>query len=43
MTFTKDSRIAQSYAILVLAGSMTIERVPNVGNLRSVVVEILAA
>lgn len=41
--FTKDSRIAQSYAILILAGEMTIDDVPNVGNLRAVVLEILGA
>ncbi|WP_198510277.1 CD1375 family protein [Bacillus solitudinis] len=41
MTFTKNSRIAQSYAVLILAGRMTIDSVPNVGNLRAVVTEIL--
>lgn len=41
MVFTKDSRIAQSYAILILAGQITIEDVPNVGNLREVVTQIL--
>lgn len=43
MTFTTNSRIAQSYAILILAGQMTIESVPNVGNLRDVVTEIITA
>ncbi len=43
MTFTVSSRIAQSYAILILAGQMTIESVPDVGNLRVVVQEILSA
>jgi len=43
MTFTTSSRIAQSYAILILAGQITIEDVPNVGNLRAVVQEILSA
>lgn len=43
MTFTTSSRIAQSYAILILAGQMTIEDVPNVGNLREVVQEIITA
>ena len=43
VVFTKDSRIAQSYAILILAGEMTIDDVPNVGNLRAVVLEILGA
>lgn len=43
MTFTISSRIAQSYAILILAGQITIEDVPNVGNLRAIVQEILSA
>lgn len=41
MTFTKSSRIAQSYVILILAGEITIDDVPDVGNLRAIVVEIL--
>lgn len=41
MTFTKKSSIAISYSILILAGEITIENVPNVGNLREVVTEIL--
>lgn len=41
MTFTKKSSIAQSYVILILAGEITIDNVPNVGNLREVVTEIL--
>lgn len=41
MLFTTKSRIAQSYAILILAGEMTIDDVPNVGNLRAIVLEIL--
>lgn len=43
MTFTSNSRIAQSYAILILAGQMTMENIPDVGNLRAVVQEILTA
>ena len=43
MTFTTESRIAQSYAILILAGQITIEGVPNVGNLRDIVQQILTA
>lgn len=43
MTFTTESRIAQSYAILILAGKITIEDVPNVGNLREVVTQIITA
>lgn len=41
MTFTKDSRIAISYTVLILAGEITIDDVPNVGNLRDVVTQIL--
>lgn len=41
MTFTTESSIAKSYAILILAGKYTIEQVPDVGNLRAVVIEIL--
>lgn len=41
MTFTKKSRIAISYSILILAKEITIDDVPNVGNLRAVVTEIL--
>ena len=43
MTFTVNSSIAKSYAILILAGRYTIDGVPNVGNLREVVIEILTA
>lgn len=43
MTFTTESRIAQSYAILILAGQITMEDVPDVGNLREVVTEIITA
>lgn len=41
MTFTTESSIAKSYALLILAGKYTIEQVPDVGNLREVVIEIL--
>jgi len=43
MVFTVESRIAQSYAILILAGQITIEDVPNVGNLREIVQQIITA
>ena len=43
MTFTTNSRIAQSYAILILAGQITVDDVPDVGNLRAVVQDILTA
>lgn len=42
MTFTKKNTIPQSYAILILAGEMTIDRVPNIWNLRAIVLEILS-
>lgn len=41
MTFTTDSSVAKSYALLILAGKYMIEQVPDVGNLREVVIEIL--
>ena len=43
MVFTKSSMIAKSYVVLILAGEMTLERVPNIGNLRQIVMEILAS
>jgi hypothetical protein len=43
MTFTPESRIAQSYAILILAGKITMDDVPDVGNLREVVQQIITA
>lgn len=43
MTFTTDSSIANSYVILILAGKRTIEQVPDVGNLREIVLDILTA
>ncbi|SKB36281.1 hypothetical protein SAMN02745120_1038 [Acetoanaerobium noterae] len=42
MTFTTKSRIAISYSILILAGQITIDDVPDVGNLRVIVLEILS-
>ena len=41
MTFTTNSCIAQSYAVLILADQMTVKQVPNVGNMRAVVTESL--
>lgn len=41
MVFTTKSRIAISYSILILAGQITIDDVPDVGNLRAIVLEIL--
>lgn len=43
MTFTVESKIAQSYAILILAERTTMDKVPNVGNLREIVAQILTA
>ena len=41
MTFTKDSQIVKSYVILILAGKMTYEEVPNLYNLREMVKLVL--
>ena len=41
MTFKKDSRIVMSYVILILAGQMTFEQVPNLYNLREMVELVL--
>ncbi|WP_019241527.1 MULTISPECIES: hypothetical protein [Bacillus] len=43
MTFTTNSKIAQSYAILILAGQIEFERVPDVGNLREIVQQLITA
>jgi hypothetical protein len=43
MTFTKKLQIAISYSILILAGEITIEQVPKVGNLWEIVQEIYTA
>ena len=43
MTFTIESSIAKSYAVLILAGKYTMDDVPNVGNLREVVEQILTS
>lgn len=41
MVFTKDSVIVKSWVALILAGTYTIDDVPNIGNLREVVQEVL--
>lgn len=48
MTFTEKSGIVQSYVILVLAGKRTLDptvtdipQVPNTGNLREMVAQVL--
>lgn len=41
MTFTKNSAIARSYAVLILANEITIEQVPDIFNMRQAVMEIL--
>lgn len=43
LTFTTNSSIAKSYAVLILAGIYTMDDVPNVGNLREIVEEILTS
>lgn len=37
MTFKPDSQIVKSYVILILAGKMTFDEVPNLFNLRQAV------
>lgn len=41
MVFTPDSAIVRSYVILILAGKMTYDEVPDLFNLREVVAEVL--
>ena len=41
MKFTKDSVIVKSWVALILAGTYTIDDVPNIGNLKEVVQEVL--
>lgn len=42
MNFTTKSMIVQSYVILFLAGEIeTIEQVPNIGNLREMILTVL--
>lgn len=42
MKFTKNTRIVQAWVALVNGGTYTIDQVPNLFNLRKVVVEVLA-
>lgn len=39
--FTKDSKIVQSYLVLIQAGEKTIDDVPDYQNLREVVSNVL--
>ncbi len=41
MTFKPDSQIVRSYVILILAGMMTFEEVPDIFNLRAMVTQAL--
>jgi len=41
MTFKPDSAIVRSYVILILAGKMTYDEVPNLFNLREAVANAL--
>ena len=41
MVFKTDSQIVRSYVILILAGKMTFEEVPNLYNLRQAVQDAL--
>lgn len=42
MTFTKDSVLVKTWVSLVLAGTFTLDQVPKLFNLKSVVSEIIA-
>ncbi len=41
MTFTKNSGLVKTWVSLVLSGVFTIEQVPNLFNLRAVVLEVI--
>lgn len=41
MTFTKNSGLVKTWVSLVLCGVFTLEQVPNLFNLRTVVAEIV--
>lgn len=41
MTFKPDSAIVRSYVIMILANKMTYEQVPNLFNLRAMVLQVL--
>lgn len=41
MTFTKDSVLVKTWVSLVLAGTFTLDQVPKLFNLKSVVSEII--
>ena len=43
MTFTPDSQIVKSYVLLIVTGIMTFDDVPDFGNLRDVVQQVLTA
>lgn len=39
--FKRNSKIVESYVLLILAGKKTMEQVPNIFNLREIVAEVL--
>lgn len=41
MTFTKDSSLVKSYVVLILAEKMTIDEVPNLFNIKEMVIAVL--
>lgn len=41
MIFKPDSQIVRSYVILILAGKMTFEEVPDIFNLRDMVAQVM--
>ncbi len=42
MTFSKDSILVKTWVSLVLAGTFTLDQVPTLFNLKSVVTEIVS-
>lgn len=43
MVFSKDSQLVKSYVLLITAGMITYEEVPDLFNLRAAVLEALTA
>ena len=41
MRFTKDSGLVKTWVSLILCGAFTVEQIPNLFNLKSVVMEII--
>ena len=43
VNFTPESQIVKSYVLLIVAGIMSFDDVPDVGNLREVVQQVLTS